>query len=251
MQADAHLHGGGIRRVAGLALLHVILGRLVHAVIEEAQLQITGIVRDGRHVREHLAQAGVQEPLIGVLLDRQQVGHRHDLFVSGKVLAQGLAVVLVLGHLQYSRLSFSIFGSAPRRAPPVRCASYTKGKQLVFHRDTHGFVARFLRRPLVIFGGSWYSMDSFNGAIGPLSEYKRLILPNSALFVKGYLRSASDFPRCGADFGCGRCFFALTRPNWAALLLPFGRFAVFHDFFCRIFRSFGLFADRRSFSDPI
>ena len=127
VQADAHLHRGGIRRVAGLALLHVILGRLVHAVIEEAQLQITGIVRDGRHVREHLAQAGVQEPLIGVLLDRQQVGHRHDLFVSGKVLAQGLAVVLVLGHLQYSRLSFSIFGSAPRRAPPVRCASYTKG----------------------------------------------------------------------------------------------------------------------------
>ena len=109
VQADADLHGGGICGIPGLALLHVVLGLFVHAVVDEAQLQVAGIVADGGHVGKNLPQAGVQEPLIGFLLDLQQVGHRHDLFVSGKVLAQGLAIILVLGHLQYSRLSFRIF----------------------------------------------------------------------------------------------------------------------------------------------
>jgi len=109
VQADADLHGGGIGGIPGLALLHVVLGLFVHAVVDEAQLQVAGIVADGGHVGKNLPQAGVQEPLIGFLLDLQQVGHRHDLFVSGKVLAQGLAIILVLGHLQYSRLSFRIF----------------------------------------------------------------------------------------------------------------------------------------------
>ena len=109
VQADADLHGGGICGVPGLALLHVVLGLFVHAVVDEAQLQVAGIVADGGHVGKNLPQSGVQEPLIGFLLDLQQVGHRHDLFVSGKVLAQGLAIILVLGHLQYSRLSFRIF----------------------------------------------------------------------------------------------------------------------------------------------
>ena len=98
VQAHPHLHGGGIGGVPRLALLHVVLGLLVHAVINEAQLQIAGIVRDGSHVGKDLPQAGIQEPLIGLLLDLQQVGHCHDLFVAGKILAQGLAVVLVLGH---------------------------------------------------------------------------------------------------------------------------------------------------------
>ena len=118
-QPHADLHGGGIRGVTGLALLHVILGLLVHAVIDKAQLQITGIVRDGGYVRKHLPQAGVQKPLVGFLLDLQQVGHRHDFLVSGKILSQGLAIVLVLGHLQHSRLSFSFLTSSYTSTPPV------------------------------------------------------------------------------------------------------------------------------------
>ena len=118
-QPHADLHGGGIRSVTGLALLHVILGLLVHAVIDEAQLQITGIVRDGGYIRKHLPQAGVQKPLVGFLLDLQQVGHRHDFLVSGKILSQGLAIVLVLGHLQHSRLSFSFLTSSYTSTPPV------------------------------------------------------------------------------------------------------------------------------------
>ena len=99
VQAHPHLHGSGIGGVPRLALLHVVLGLLIHAVINEAQLQIAGIVHDGSHVSEYLAQAGVQEPLVGFLLDLQQVGHRHHFLVTGKVLAECLAVVLVFRHL--------------------------------------------------------------------------------------------------------------------------------------------------------
>ena len=112
MQAHLHLHGGGIGGVTGLALLHVVLGLLVHGVINEAQLQITGIVRDHIHIGKHLFQAGLQKPLVGILLDLQQIGHRHHFFVSGKVLSQRLAVVLVLGHVRPSRLSVCSAASA-------------------------------------------------------------------------------------------------------------------------------------------
>ena len=68
---------------------------------------------------ESAPQAGVQKPLVGFLLDLQQVGHRHDFLVSGKILSQGLAIVLVLGHLQHSRLSFSFLTSSYTSTPPV------------------------------------------------------------------------------------------------------------------------------------
>ena len=64
MQAYLHLHGGGIGGVTRLALLHVILGLLVHAEVDEAQLQIACIVANGGHIREHLVQAGLQKPLV-------------------------------------------------------------------------------------------------------------------------------------------------------------------------------------------
>ena len=97
-QAHLHLDGGGVGGVPGLALLHVVLGLLVHGVVDEGQLQVAGVVRNGVHILEHLTQPGVQEPLIGFLLDLQQVGHIQDLLVAGKAFAQGLAVVHVLDH---------------------------------------------------------------------------------------------------------------------------------------------------------
>ena len=113
VQAHQHFHGGGIRGVARLALLHVVLGLFVHAVINEAQFQITGIVHDGGHIGKHLTQTGIQEPLIGLLLDLQQVGHCHDFLVAGKVLSQGLAVVLVFRHL-YDHAFLFLFPSRSR-----------------------------------------------------------------------------------------------------------------------------------------
>ena len=97
-QAHPDLDGGGVRGVPGLALLHVVLGGLIHGVVDEAQLQVARVVRDGGHILEDFPQAGVQEPLVGMLLDVQQVGHLQNLLVAGIALAQGLAVVDVLDH---------------------------------------------------------------------------------------------------------------------------------------------------------
>ena len=41
-------------------------------------------------------QALPQEPVVGVLLDLQQVGHLQDLLILGIALANGLAIVHVL-----------------------------------------------------------------------------------------------------------------------------------------------------------
>ena len=98
-QADLHLQGGGIRGVPGLALLHVVLGGLVHLVVDEGQLQIALVVGNRRNVGEHLPQAGVQKPLVRRLLDLQKVRHGHGFLVPGKVLTKGLSVKLVFGHL--------------------------------------------------------------------------------------------------------------------------------------------------------
>ena len=101
-QLDLHLDGGGVGGVPGLALLHVVLGLLVHGVVHKGQLQIAGIVGDGADVLEHLPQAGVQEPLVGGLLHLQQVRHLQDLLVAGKALSRGLAVHYVLDHAKKS-----------------------------------------------------------------------------------------------------------------------------------------------------
>ena len=105
-QLHLHLDGGGIGAVPGLALLHVVLGLLIHGEINEGQLQITGVIADGTHILEHVPQAGVQEPLIRGFLHLQQIGHLQDLLVPGKALAQGLAIVHVLGPLFHLLANF-------------------------------------------------------------------------------------------------------------------------------------------------
>ena len=152
VQTYPHLHGSGIRGVTRLALLHVILGFLVHAVINEAQLQITGIVRDRSHIGKYLPQAGLQEPLVGSLLDLQQVGHRHDLFVAGKILAQGLAVVLVFSHSTITPFSLLLL-FRPRPASPKPLTA-PMGR---LRGDTHGFVVAFCINTLVFHRRRWYT----------------------------------------------------------------------------------------------
>ena len=95
-QAHPDLDGRGVGAVPGLALLHVILGLLVHGVVDEGQLQVAGVVSDGGYVPKDLPQSHVQEPLVGLLLDLQQIGHLQDLLIAGKALSQGLSVIYVL-----------------------------------------------------------------------------------------------------------------------------------------------------------
>ena len=113
-QAHADLQGRGIVHVPGLALLHVVLGGLVHAVVDEAQLQGAGVVADDAHVGEHLPQPRIQEPLVGGLLNLQQVGHGHDLLMPGKILSQRFAVILVFRHL----VTLICLSALPRRHHP-------------------------------------------------------------------------------------------------------------------------------------
>ena len=97
-QAHPDLQGGGIRGVAGLALLHVVLGLFVHGEVDEGQLQVAVIVPDGGYIPEDLPEAGVQEPLVRLLLDLQKVRHLQHFFVAGKALAQRFSVVYILYH---------------------------------------------------------------------------------------------------------------------------------------------------------
>ena len=58
----------------GLTLLHVVLGGLVHGVVDKGQLQITGVVGDPGDILKDLPQSLIQEPLVGLLLNLQQFG---------------------------------------------------------------------------------------------------------------------------------------------------------------------------------
>ena len=97
-QANLDLQRGGIGGVPGLALLHGVLGLLVHGEVDEGQLQVAGVVADGGNVPEDFPKAGVQEPLVRLLLNLQQVGHLQHFFMAGKALAQGFSVVYILYH---------------------------------------------------------------------------------------------------------------------------------------------------------
>ena len=95
-QAHADLDRLRIGGVALFALFNGVLGLLIEGVVQEGQLEVAGVVADGGHIAEDLMQALPQEPVVGVLLDLQQVGHLQDLLILGIALANGLAIVHVL-----------------------------------------------------------------------------------------------------------------------------------------------------------
>ena len=103
-QTGFHFQGGGVGGVPGFALLHIVLGVLIHLVVDERQLQVPLVVGNGPHVLKDLPQAGVQELLVGGFLDFQQVGHGDDLAEAGEVSPRGFSVQLVSGHQQITFL---------------------------------------------------------------------------------------------------------------------------------------------------
>ena len=124
VQPHVDLERSGIGGVARLALLHVVLGGLIHLVADEAQLKIARVVGDRGDVGEHLLQSLVEEPPVGLLLELQKIRHLHDLLMSSEVFAKGLAVHLVFGHFCSSRLSFPA-GLSPAGNVLVRRATRT------------------------------------------------------------------------------------------------------------------------------
>ena len=119
VQPHTDLDGLCERCVALLALFYRVLRRLVHAVVQEAQLEITRVVGDGIDVAEHLAQSLVEEPVVGILLDFEHVGDCQDLVVLCKTLSHRLAQHDVL-NLRHSITSqpffwFCVFNDTPGR----------------------------------------------------------------------------------------------------------------------------------------
>ena len=97
-QTDADLQRARVGGVTGFALRFGVLRLVVHGVVDEAQFQIAGIVRNGIHILEDFLQAGIQEPLVRALLNLQQVRHVHDLRCTGKTLAQRFPVENISWH---------------------------------------------------------------------------------------------------------------------------------------------------------
>ena len=97
-QTNPDLEGGGVRGVSRLALLLVVLRLLVHGVVNKAQLQIAGVVSYGINILKDLSQTRFQKPLVGTLLDFQQIGHLPDLLGAGKAFSQSLAVEDIFWH---------------------------------------------------------------------------------------------------------------------------------------------------------
>ena len=109
-QPHANLDRLCIGRVTFLALLNGILGLFVERIVQEGQLQIAGIVADRRHVVEDLAQSFVQKPLIGILLDAQEVRHFQDFLIFGVALSLCLTELHVLNLHIGSSQPFFIMG---------------------------------------------------------------------------------------------------------------------------------------------
>ena len=97
-QADADLERRGVGGVARLALLNGVLRFVVHGVIDEAELQVAGIVRHRGHVAEDFPQPGLEEPLVRLFLDLQQVGHVLDLHAPGEALSDCFPVADISWH---------------------------------------------------------------------------------------------------------------------------------------------------------
>ena len=106
-QANPHLDGLCVGGIPFLAFLDGILGLVFHGVVQEAQLQFTGEIRNGAHVLENLPQTFLQEPLVGVLLDLQHVGDFQDFFILRVGFTHGLAEHNVLDHCHMDHHSLS------------------------------------------------------------------------------------------------------------------------------------------------
>ena len=107
-QTDPDLNGPGVSGVPLHALLHGVLGGVLHGKIQERQLQLSAEVRDCAHVPEDLLQALVQEPLIGVLLDLQKIWHFQDFLIFGIAFPHGLTKQLILDHRHLRHHSLSL-----------------------------------------------------------------------------------------------------------------------------------------------
>ena len=79
-EADAHLHVSIVGNRSVLALLNGISGLGIEGEIGKLDSEISGCVDDRRYVTQDLVKALPEEPLIGVSLHLDKVGHFRSCF---------------------------------------------------------------------------------------------------------------------------------------------------------------------------
>jgi len=90
-KAGADPQRGGVGHVPFLALLNRVFRSFVQPVIDKLQHQVARVIGDGRNVAKHLFEALVQKPVVGILLDLDQVGHVEDFIDLRKAHARRFA----------------------------------------------------------------------------------------------------------------------------------------------------------------
>ena len=77
IQTGGDTHRRRIGHHALLAFAHAVFGFFLHPVVDEGEHKVAGVVGDIGHIAQHLFETHIQEPLIGILLHLDQVGHLH------------------------------------------------------------------------------------------------------------------------------------------------------------------------------
>ena len=93
-EADFHAQRQRVGRVAVAAFLFVVLGLAAELVLEEVQLEVVGIVGDGRKIVKHLSDALFDERAVRFLLYLYEVGDVDDFVDPAEFPPFCLAVLL-------------------------------------------------------------------------------------------------------------------------------------------------------------
>ena len=83
-QACRHIESRGIGSVAELALFDCVLRLVIDAEINEFEQKIAGVIHNSRGILEDLPESAVKEPLIGILLHLDEIGHLQHFGDLGK-----------------------------------------------------------------------------------------------------------------------------------------------------------------------
>ena len=97
-ESNTNLERCSIRRITCFALLNAVFRPFVHLIVDEAQFQVTGEVRNGVYISKHFPKAGFQKPLVRSLLDLEKIRHVLDFFTAGKTLTQSLTIKNIFRH---------------------------------------------------------------------------------------------------------------------------------------------------------
>ena len=117
-KADGHAERCGVVNVSLLALLYRVLGLGVYRVVDELDLEISRIIGDRGDITKNFHQSLTAEPLVGLLLNINEIRQVQSLIDLGKAHTCVLTELLGLYHLNNHSIHIKVFGKngAPARS---------------------------------------------------------------------------------------------------------------------------------------